>query len=67
MEPMDIEIDPPDQMNKSSLSLSDPNFAKSIIDDLKSHGILDEIRKACIAEVDSKVCKVCSVGKLLSR
>lgn len=55
MEPMDIGSDPPDQMNKSNFSLSDPNVAKRIIDDLKSHGILDEARKACIAEVDSKV------------
>jgi len=53
-----VESDIPDQNSKNLFSLSDPNVAQSIIDDLKSHGILDEARKACIAEVDSKVKKV---------
>ena len=36
-------------------ALGDPNVVDKLIDELKSQGMFDQIRKDCLAEVDTKV------------
>ena len=36
-------------------AISDPNVVDKLLDELKSQGMFDQIRKDCLAEVDTKV------------
>ena len=36
-------------------AITDPNVVDKLIDELKSQGMFDQIRKDCLAEVDTKV------------
>ena len=45
--PTDSTVNPP--------SLSDPNLVNTLVEELKSKGIFDQIRGDALAEVDTKV------------
>ena len=46
----------PSDSAKPPPSLTDPNLVNSLVEELKSKGIFDQIRSDALAEVDTKVC-----------
>jgi hypothetical protein len=46
---------PGEDQPRVTLDPNDPNFVSKLVDELKSQGFLDEVRKGCLAEVDTKV------------
>ena len=47
----------PADSTKPPPSLSDPNLVNTLVEELKSKGIFDQIRNDALAEVDTKVNK----------
>ena len=45
----------PADSTKPPPSLSDPNLVNTLVEELKSKGIFDQIRNDALAEVDTKV------------
>ena len=45
----------PADSTKPPPSLSDPNLVNTLVEELKSKGIFDQIRSDALAEVDTKV------------
>ena len=45
----------PTDSTKNPPSLSDPNLVNTLVEELKSKGIFDQIRGDALAEVDTKV------------
>lgn len=41
-----------------TLLAGDPRLIDHIVGEVKSQGIFDQFRKECIADVDTKVCKI---------
>ena len=45
----------PAGLDSDGLPLPDPRIVEKLVEDLKSQGMFDQIRKDCLAEVDTKV------------
>ena len=47
----------PAGVDSEGLPLPDPRIVEKLVEELKSQGMFDQIRKDCLAEVDTKVCR----------
>ena len=45
----------PGGIGNDGMPLSDPRIVEKLVEELKSQGMFDQIRKDCLAEVDTKV------------
>ena len=45
----------PPSEDRPPMDPNDPKLIEKLVEELKSQGILDDIRKECLAEVDTKV------------
>jgi hypothetical protein len=54
-DPGDHEGPVPTRSERISLDPNDPKLIERLVEELKSQGVLDDIRKECLAEVDTKV------------
>ncbi len=54
-DPGDHEGPVPPRSERISIDPNDPKLIERLVEELKSQGVLDDIRKECLAEVDTKV------------
>ena len=45
----------PGDIGNDGMPLADPRIVEKLVEELKSQGMFDQIRKDCLAEVDTKV------------
>ena len=50
-----LEPEWPGGVGSDGLPLPDPRIVERLVEELKSQGMFDQIRKDCLAEVDTKV------------